>query len=288
MPPGRRIRENNVFGIVNDNPLLASSTTYNSNQLVLVPVVAGDHAVITLDPLRQFGEPEIVVVTAHTAAATVATITRGAYGTTARTHPQGTIWVHAPIDQDVVEILTSSTRPTDPYNGQIIHETDTGRWTSRLNGTWIPAPHNVPACRVFHNANQSATDNTLLTSAFNSERYDTDSMHDTVTNNSRITFNTAGVYSIMFNGRFSAANDYSLAGAFIRLNGATFIAINTGGRALVGTADLLFGVSTMYKFAVGDYVELQVLQKNTTLAARNLEVVTNYSPEFSATWISVG
>lgn len=136
MPPGSRIRANNVYGTITDNPLASGATTFNSGQLPLLPAVTGNHAVLTLDPLRQFGEPEIIIVTAHTALATVATITRGAYGTVARAHPQGTFWAHAPIDEDVTEIVTSSTRPTDPYEGQPIYETDTDSYKGYNGTTW--------------------------------------------------------------------------------------------------------------------------------------------------------
>lgn len=126
MPVGTRIRDNNVFGSITDNPLAVGATVFNSNQLVYLGTVIGNHAVVTLDPIRQYGDPEIVIVTNHTGAATTATITRGAYGTTPRAHPQGTVWVHALIDEDTTEILTASTRPADPYTGQDIFEIDTG------------------------------------------------------------------------------------------------------------------------------------------------------------------
>lgn len=138
MPTGTRIRDNNVYGLTTDNPLTAGAVTFNSIGLANMSAVVANHAVVTLDPLREFGEPEIVVVTTHTAAATVATITRGQYGTVARSHPQNTTWVMAPLDEDFIEILTSSTRPTDPYRGQMIFETDTDKFVARnaANATW--------------------------------------------------------------------------------------------------------------------------------------------------------
>ena len=59
----------------------------------------------------------------------------------------------------------------------------------------------APAVRVFHNASQSITNSTLTALAFNSERFDqaggvASTMHDTVTNNSRLTAIYAGVYMI--------------------------------------------------------------------------------------------
>lgn len=148
MPSGPRIRGNNSFGVTTDNPLTAGALTFNSAALPTLPAVTAAHAVVVLDSKRVFGEPEIVIVTSHAALATVATITRGAYGTVARSHPQGTVWGHVPIDEDYIEILTSSTRPTDPYRGQAIFETDTNKYVGRSTtdawtdivslGPWIP------------------------------------------------------------------------------------------------------------------------------------------------------
>lgn len=138
MPVNPRIRANNVFGVTTDNPLTAGATTFNSPGLANLPVVAIAHATITLDPLRQFGNPEIVIVTVHTISASVATITRGAYNTTPREHPQGTLWVHAPLDEDFIEVLTSTTRPTDPYEGQFIFETDSNKLVGYGGVDWAP------------------------------------------------------------------------------------------------------------------------------------------------------
>lgn len=136
--PGTRIRDNGIFGTTTDNPLTAGAATYNSAALALLSTVAGNHALVTLDPLRQFGEPEIVMITAHTAAATVATITRGMFGTIARSHPVSTLWVHAAADNDFIEVLTSATRPADQYEGQFIYETDTNKLVGFGGVDWAP------------------------------------------------------------------------------------------------------------------------------------------------------
>lgn len=138
MPVGSRVRANNVFGLVTDNPLTASSTTLNSNGLANLPAISSttQHAIITLDPLRVNGAPEIIVVTIHINLATVVTVTRGAFGTTARSHPQGTLWTHTPMNEDYVSIVTSTTRPADPYQGELIYETDTGLYKNWTGTTW--------------------------------------------------------------------------------------------------------------------------------------------------------
>lgn len=97
-----RLRSNNVFGTLTNNPLTNTGTTMNSAGLANLVAVAGvDRAVITLDPNRVNGAPEIVYVTAHTGSATSATILRGQEGTAARQHPSGTFWVHAPTALDL-------------------------------------------------------------------------------------------------------------------------------------------------------------------------------------------
>lgn len=147
---------------------------------------------------------------------------------------------------------------------------------------------NPPTCRVYNSANQSITNNTLTILAFNSERHDTDTMHDTVTNNSRITFNTAGVYVVTANLLWTAGADYTALFAELLVNGATSI-----GQAFLGTvADAGFSpplnLSTIYKFSVADYVQVRVAQKNTAVAARNVGASANNSPEFSACWLALG
>lgn len=150
-----------------------------------------------------------------------------------------------------------------------------------------PITGNPPACRVYNNANQSINDNAETTVAFNSERYDTDGMHDTVTNNSRITFNTAGLYVVSFNGAFPGGADYSVIYAYVRLNGATDIVLDqrTPSTFVANLALLLF---TTYKFAAGDYIEVRVYHDNTANTARNLLTVANFTPEFSAVWVGLG
>jgi hypothetical protein len=132
--------------------------------------------------------------------------------------------------------------------------------------------HFQPAARVFHSGNQSVANNTETALAFDSERFDTDVIHDTVTNNSRLTCKTAGKYSITGQATWSASP--VTAAISIWLNGTTFI----------GRVDLLsvdyrnMSVTTIYDLAVNDYVELRVLQISG--GAINILAAGNYSPEF--------
>jgi hypothetical protein len=121
-----RLRSNFQSGTITDNPLLVGSTTINSAGFASLPVVdTTNHLILVLDPTGIGGAPEIVRVTAHTAAATVVTGVRGAGGTAARQHSTNTAWFHAPVDSDYgVQAATFGTLPAGAYKGQRAYTTD--------------------------------------------------------------------------------------------------------------------------------------------------------------------
>lgn len=146
-----------------------------------------------------------------------------------------------------------------------------------------------PGCRVFNSAAilvANATD-TVLT--FDTQRFDTDTMHSTSVNTSRITFNTPGVYLLSFTGQFVAATDYTQANSYFRLNGTTPIGLGGEiGTLTLNTAGAFVAATTIYKFAAADYAEVLVRQTNTLPASRNIQNLANYSFEFSAMWLGLG
>lgn len=78
-----------------------SATTITSAAFAGLPeVVSPDYLIIVLDPTAVAGEPETVKVTAHTAASTTVTVSRGEDDTTQRAHLTGTIWRHGPVASD--------------------------------------------------------------------------------------------------------------------------------------------------------------------------------------------
>lgn len=142
---------------------------------------------------------------------------------------------------------------------------------------------NRPACRVHNSASQTISNNTLTAITFNSERYDTATMHSTVTNTSRITIPVAGIYNIVGSVEWPA-NGTGTRQALIRVNGSTTIAGSTApGNAAASSPNT---VGTQYKFAVNDYVELMVFQNSG--GNLDAQLNANQSPEFSATWIGNG
>lgn len=135
-----RLRRNNIAGTITDNPLGVGATTINSPGFVDLPTVdATNHLLLILDPLEVGGTAEIVMVTAHTAAATSVTVIRGMEGSVARSHVTGTTWFHGPVASDfALSDVTSSTRPTTPYTGELIFETDTKKLMGYTGTNWAP------------------------------------------------------------------------------------------------------------------------------------------------------
>lgn len=146
----------------------------------------------------------------------------------------------------------------------------------RLNdGAWYEADENgqgfarfkQPCARVRHSANQSiATGGAAKVLTFNTEDYDTDSIHDNATNPSRLTCQTAGLYLIIGQAGWQS-NTSGRRALSIRLNGTTYIADSN---------DIAAGpngqiIMTTWLLNVGDYVELTVYQDSGT----NLNVIGN-------------
>jgi len=163
-------------------------------------------------------------------------------------------------------------------------------WTApatRATGDLITAaqwnaqvPNNMLAlaagCRCSNNAPESIPNNAVTILTFNSNRYDTDTIHSVLINTSRLTCNTAGKYSICGNAEF-AASAVGVRSLAILLNGATIIA--TDQRSATSASVCQIQVACEYALGVGDYAELQAYQNSG--GAINVNSAANYSPEFS-------
>ena len=140
-------------------------------------------------------------------------------------------------------------------------------------------PFNV-GCRVSNSANISVAHNTAVKLTFNEEDYDTDSMHSTSSNTSRITFNTAGKYLVWGSAQWATTSG-GRRQLSIKLNDTSFVAANEFASVADASTNPLQQVMCTYEFSVGDYVELQAVQ--TSGGAINVVVGGEYSPKFGVT-----
>ena len=130
--------------------------------------------------------------------------------------------------------------------------------------------------RAYHDAAQSIAHNVATTIALNQDRFDTDTIHDPDTNNSRLTATTAGKYVICGNVSIgSHATGRRQLG--IMINGGSTIALSEVGTNQNSIHHM--SVATIYELAAADYVEMTVWQ--TSGAARDVQANGYFSPEFS-------
>jgi len=117
------------------------------------------------------------------------------------------------------------------------------------------------SCRAHTVASQTIPNATVTAIAFgtNSEEWDTDTIHDEATNNSRFTCKTAGVYVINGQVAFAATASAGRRIGIIRANGGNLIAQQ---EAIVNDASSYpkLNVTCIYNLAVNDYVELCAFQ----------------------------
>lgn len=144
-----------------------------------------------------------------------------------------------------------------------------------------------PRCFVYQTATTncptSGTENVLL---FDTEQYDTDTMHSTSSNTGRITATTTGLYQVQYTITFAAnatgyrtvsirKNANAVAGAGTLLNVARTNAVSGVGTIVTAAVDI--------PLTAGDYIELFGLQTSggalATAAGINLS-------SFSARWVA--
>lgn len=106
-------------------------------------------------------------------------------------------------------------------------------------------------CKLTKSGAQSLGNNTYTAISFDGETYDTDTMHDNVTNNSRITFTTAGKYMIFASGPYITNN--SALATKITLNATTTLVEEIRNNTGAGNETIVLAVA--YQATAGDYVE---------------------------------
>ncbi len=132
----------------------------------------------------------------------------------------------------------------------------------------------LPAVQVAKSTTQSIANATITTLTWDIENFDTDAIHDTVTNNSRLTARRAGKYVIFMNVIFSSNNTGGRQ-LLIRKNGATQLWSNFFANTLGGQDQLL--TATIADLAANDYVEGQVWHSaGTPIDVTTFSIMTMY------------
>ena len=146
----------------------------------------------------------------------------------------------------------------------------------------LPGNYIRPSVRVSDTAVQSIAHNTFVAVGFNKTIYDPFSIHNDVTNNSRLTLPFSGQWW------FWASLAYASGGTGYRmiqfkLNGATNF--DADRRDAVGSTVFTYcNLGAGIEVTAGDYMEL--MAKQTQGSARNTVVEDSASPIFGAFYIS--
>lgn len=133
----------------------------------------------------------------------------------------------------------------------------------------------VPSVRVTNSGIQSLNDNTLTALNFDTERFDTDGLHSTSTNNTRLTASVAGKYLIFATVTWDT-NATGLREIAVKLNDTTYILDDV--RSAVNGLNSFNSVAGVYHLAAGDYIELIGWQNSG--GSLSSTVNANRSPEF--------
>jgi hypothetical protein len=136
-----------------------------------------------------------------------------------------------------------------------------------------------PVCELRQTVAQSVANNTDTPLSMDAEEIDTDNMHSTVTNTSRVTAQTAGRFQLS-GGTSYASNTTGRRAASYRLNGAPMLGTQAAITAAGATADVQPTGRTLTTYLnVGDYVELVAYQDSG--GSLNTQVTTGQQPRFS-------
>jgi hypothetical protein len=133
-------------------------------------------------------------------------------------------------------------------------------------------------CRVNKSGDLTVADNTNVTVDFGVEEFDTDNMHDNSTNNSRITFNTAGYYSFGYGFQTGTGAVTGNMGAFIKNQDGIILAET---RIVVNNNQVCESqVTGMTYFNAGEYITAVAIQQ--TGVSQVYYTNTSYSNRFWA------
>lgn len=174
------------------------------------------------------------------------------------------------------QAISSLTAVTAPSSTDVVPIVNAGATKKVTIANLVKLGNSAIWARAYHNTSQSIANSTATTLAFNSERYDTDTIHDPSTNNERLTCKTAGIYLISATVQFQA-NATGYRSLSLAVNGTISIS-GVVQPATAGGIVTQINVGGIYPLAVNDYVIVQASQTSGGVLA--IDFAANYSPEF--------
>jgi hypothetical protein len=137
-----------------------------------------------------------------------------------------------------------------------------------------------PRCLVYQTATSSTTSGSTSVITFDTEQYDTDTMHSTSVNTGRITATTTGLYTV-YGQVCMASNATGTRTLSLVKNGATTLA-NARLHTVIAT-NAYTDLEVDVQMTAGDYVELNMLQ---TSGGALSTVAGLGNTWFSARWVA--
>jgi len=170
-----------------------------------------------------------------------------------------TSWQIKAAAGDYFEVFVVNTAAATAYRvfGHAVNEFGRAEFSAAMIGSGKTV---TPYARANNSTGPSIPNDTPTIVALPTETSDNDGIHDTVTNTSRLTCRTAGVYAIVGKLGF-VANAVGIRRAVICVNGSTISGQGAQAVTVAGTATYAAAVEVV-ELAVGDYVELQAYQNS--------------------------
>ena len=153
-----------------------------------------------------------------------------------------------------------------------------------VNGSIQGDELSIPTVRATHSSDQGVQETQVVTLAFGQERYDTATMHDNNTNNSRLTAPVDGIYLVTAQVNWAGSVEDGTRLITLIKNGTTLI----GGTSEIAVSGApLQEVSTQVRMQANDFVQVQA---DHSLLGETVNILADpqASPEFSMTWIAPG
>lgn len=166
-----------------------------------------------------------------------------------------------------------------------VNDPITAAWANNNVKSPIDFINAPPECQVYDAAGLTVTNSTFTLLTFNTEAYDTDSMHSTSSNTSRININTSGMYEVELYVNLPTAT-YTVFSVNMRLNsggasgGGTSVFTHQTGSP--GGAPQQLYRSVKMPLTSGNYYEFFVFQ---TSGASRTTTTGNYLTGATFTWL---